>query len=154
MLSINSGCRLARAARATVMLFKSAYCKNVHLLVANYTMNKPQRPIDWTDEMTHFIQALIPEGEETESATILFETEYSHMAGKYGSDWFKMLRNSASHSIVSAAFGLTHGQQATSSSLSLSSQDLRVSIPLPGTVISSHKTTLTNTSVLNSRLYR
>ena len=50
-------------------------------------MNNPQRPVDWVDDMTHFVQALIPEGEDTESATIVFKTEYSEMAGKYQNPW-------------------------------------------------------------------
>ena len=44
-------------------------------------MNNLQRHVDWVDDMTHFVQALIPEGEDTESATIVFKTEYSEMAG-------------------------------------------------------------------------
>ena len=37
--------------------------------------------------MTHFIQALSPEGEDTESATTVFKNEYSEMAGKYQNRW-------------------------------------------------------------------
>ena len=50
-------------------------------------MNTPQRPVEWVDDMTHFVQALIPEGEDTESITIVFKTEYSEMAGKYRNRW-------------------------------------------------------------------
>ena len=46
-------------------------------------MNNPQWPVDVVDDMTHFVQALILEGEDTESVTIVFKTEYSEMAGKY-----------------------------------------------------------------------
>ena len=33
--------------------------------------------------MTHFVQALSPEDEDTESATTVVKNEYSEMAGKY-----------------------------------------------------------------------
>ena len=37
--------------------------------------------------MTHFNQALSPEGEDTESATTVVKTEHSDMAGKYQNRW-------------------------------------------------------------------